>query len=194
MKHLQLQTKAALTIWAAMSLTLSGGYAMANDSGVASSEPTAQQVETVRQNADLDAPFDMVNLIKYRPLAVYSSDEDNALGRTGREAYKAYTDIVLPMIAELGGSIAYRAANQNQFVGHAGQDYDDIIIVSYPSRRAYLEMFDTETYKGALKHRKAGLEYRVLHQVETKSTFSNWTLRIALWLQKAERSLLGAGD
>ncbi|MBT5199872.1 MAG: DUF1330 domain-containing protein, partial [Gammaproteobacteria bacterium] len=33
----------------------------------------------------------------------------------------------------------------------------------YPSRRAYLDMFNSSEYQSAIRHRKAGLEFRVLH-------------------------------
>lgn len=126
-------------------------------------EPTTVQLREISE-ADPDVPFDMINLIKYRPLAIYDSDEENAKLRTGREAYQQYAKVALPKIIELGGSLAYRGECDHQFVGASSQDYDELIVVRYPSRRAYLSMFHSPEYQAAIMHRKAGLEFRVLHE------------------------------
>jgi uncharacterized protein (DUF1330 family) len=39
-----------------------------------------------------------------------------------------------------------------------------VIIVRYPSRKAYIDMFSSPEYQSAIMHRKAGLEFRVLHE------------------------------
>ena len=106
----------------------------------------------------------MINLIKYRPIAIYESAADNAIGRSGREAYQEYGLVAFPKIIGMGGSLVYKGTCDHQFVGDESQNYDDLIIVRYPSRRAYLEMFNSTEYQEAIKHRKAGLEFRVLHE------------------------------
>ncbi len=128
-----------------------------------STEPTPGQLEEMT-SADLDSPFDMVNLLKYRTKAIYESEIENALGRTGREAYNEYAKVVLPKIIALGGRLTYRGACDHHFVGDESQDYDELIIVRYPSRRAYLDMFNSPDYQRATLHRKAGLKFRVLHE------------------------------
>ena len=128
-----------------------------------STEPTESQLAEMAE-ADQESPFDMINLLKYRPVAVYDSETDNAVGRSGREAYQEYGLAVIPEIIGMGGSVVYMGTCDHQFVGDESQDYDDLIIVRYPSRRAYLEMFNSTEYQAAIKHRKAGLEHRVLHE------------------------------
>lgn len=127
-----------------------------------STEPTNQQLKEMAR-VDVDQPFDMVNLLKYRAFASYNSANQNAVGRTGREAYGEYGKVVLPMIFQLGGTLVYRGSCKFQFVGDENQNYDELIVVRYPSIRAYLEMFDSSQYQSAIPHRKAGLEFRVLH-------------------------------
>ncbi len=60
---------------------------------------------------------------------MYESEADNALGRTGREAYHEYGKEALPEIIELGGSIVYMGRCDHFFVGHQAQSFDDLIIV-----------------------------------------------------------------
>lgn len=126
-------------------------------------EPTNSQLEEIAE-ADQESPFDMINFLKYRPVAIYDSVTDNAIGRCGREAYQEYGTAVFPKIIGLGGSLVYKGACDHLFVGDESQDYDELIIVRYPSRRAYLEMINSAEYQEAIKHRKAGLKYRVLHE------------------------------
>jgi uncharacterized protein (DUF1330 family) len=128
-----------------------------------STEPTNSQLEEIAK-ADQESPFDMINLLKYRPVAIYDSATDNAVGRSGREAYQVYGMAVFPKIIGLGGSLVYRGACDHLFVGDESQEYDELIIVRYPSRRTYLDMFNSTEYQEVIKHRKAGLEYRVLHE------------------------------
>jgi uncharacterized protein (DUF1330 family) len=127
-----------------------------------STEPTELQLRELAE-ADQDSAFDMVNLLKYRDVAKYDSAVENAKGRSGREAYNEYAKVVLPKIRALGGSLAYRGKCDHLFVGDESQAYDELIVVRYPCRKAYLEMFRSADYQSAIKHRKAGLEFRILH-------------------------------
>jgi uncharacterized protein (DUF1330 family) len=129
-----------------------------------STEPTKMQLDEMAAS-DLDAAFDMINLLKYRDVARYESAVENAKGRSGREAYNEYGKVALPKILAMGGSLAYRGSCDHLFVGDETQNYDEIIIVHYPSRTAYLQMFNSSEYQSAIFHRKAGLEFRVLHDV-----------------------------
>jgi uncharacterized protein (DUF1330 family) len=126
-------------------------------------EPTDKQLREMAQQ-DLGAPFEMVNLLKFREWAEYGEDVAQHQAKSGREAYDEYARAVLPIILALGGRLVYRGQCNHLFVGSESQDYDELIIVSYPSRKAYLEMFNSSAYQSAIKHRIAGLEFRVLHQ------------------------------
>ena len=128
-----------------------------------STEPTHMQLKEIK-TAPSASPFDMVNLLKYRPMALNESAIENTEGRTGRDAYNEYGKTVLPKIIELGGCLVYRGVCDHLFVGDESQNYDEVIIVRYPSRKAYIDMFSSPEYQSAIMHRKAGLEFRVLHE------------------------------
>lgn len=124
-------------------------------------EPTPAQLEALAQVVARgeDGPFSMVNIIKYKCQADYPA-EMNAPKRTGREAYAEYGAVVGPLIFALGGSVVFRQDVQLGFVGDS--DADEVIIIHYPSRQAYLDMFHSAAYQQAIEHRKAGLVYRTL--------------------------------
>ncbi|MFT7437540.1 MAG: hypothetical protein ACI8WL_000812, partial [Polaribacter sp.] len=69
-----------------------------------STEPTDTQLRELME-ADQESPFDMINLVKYRPIAIYESAADNAIGRSGREAYQEYGMVAFPKIIGMGGSL-----------------------------------------------------------------------------------------
>ena len=50
--------------------------------------------------------------------------------------------------AALGGSVAFRQEVELGFVGE--QPADEVIIIHYPSRQAYLDMFHSPAYQEAL--------------------------------------------
>lgn len=75
-----------------------------------------------------------------------------------------YTGTVGPLIYALGGSVAFQQNCELLFVGDATADADEVIIVNYPSRRAYLKMFHSAAYQNVIVHRKAGLVSRMLYQ------------------------------
>jgi len=128
-------------------------------------EPTQAQLAALETTAGggNDGPFTMVNLIKYKDQAIYPEDY-NGPARTGREAYAHYTGTVGPLIYALGGSVAFQQDRELLFVGDATADADEVIIVNYPSRKAYLNMFHSSAYQNVIVHRKAGLAWRVLYQ------------------------------
>lgn len=105
----------------------------------------------------------MVNLLKFGEKTAYEPGSGEP-ERSGVAACAEYTKAVIPKIEDLGGSLIYREKRGLLFVGDEEQDIDEVIIVSYPSCAAYLRMFNLPDYQAAIRHRKAGLEYRVLLQ------------------------------
>jgi len=127
-------------------------------------EPTATQLEDFR-NADQSTPITMVNLLKFREIANYEdADTTGAQPVSGREAYQRYASVALSKIRQNGGSIEYLAPSEQCFVGDQQDDWDQVVIVRYPSRAAYLSGFDSPEYQAAIVHRVAGLEKRMLLQ------------------------------
>ncbi|MDB2594847.1 DUF1330 domain-containing protein [Pseudomonadales bacterium] len=134
--------------------------------GTEPSEAQLAALETMAQGGD-DGPFTMVNIIKYKDQAIYPEGYDGP-ACTGREAYAQYTNTVGPLIYALGGSVAFQQDRELLFVGDATADADEVIIVNYPSRKAYLNMFYSPAYQGVIVHRMAGLVSRVLYQCTAK--------------------------
>lgn len=96
-----------------------------------------------------DGPVVMVNLLKFKP-------------RGGASEYDRYGDAAARMIGETGGTLLYAGRCDQVLIGDAGEGWDAVAIVEYPSRRAFLEMVSRKDYRQAHAHRDAGLERTVV--------------------------------
>ena len=103
-------------------------------------------------NSDLDGEVVMLNLLKFKER---SDDGDGS----GRDAYGRYGDAAIAMIEEQGGHIVWSGRARHVFIGDpSADDWDVVLLVSYPSRQAFLDMVSTPSYNEAHAHREAGLE------------------------------------
>ncbi len=112
--------------------------------------PTAEQLQRLVEAPD-DGPVVMLNLLRYAEQA------NDGSGRTGREAYQHYGELVIPMLEARGaGFIVYATADQT-VIGPADEEWDEMILVQYPSRAAFIDMITSADYLAAHVHREAGL-------------------------------------
>ncbi len=121
-------------------------------------------MSSIRPNHDqfralLDAPDEgpvvMLNLLKFKERA---SDAHS----TGGEAYKKYGDAAVEMIERRGGKVIWTGRAEQVLIGDPTQDWDAVLLVQYPSRKAFVEMVSTPEYEQAHEHREAGLERTVV--------------------------------
>ena len=128
-------------------------------------DPTADQVRALRDVPD-DRPVTMVNLLKFRAQARYEDGEEAPC--SGREAYARYKTAFTETVGAVSqAQVVFQGPVQQVFIGVAGQpetDWDEVLVVRYPSRRHFLAMMADATYREALRHRYAGLERTVLLQ------------------------------
>lgn len=124
--------------------------------------PKEAQLEDFKERGP-DGPIVMVNLLKFRPKAAYSPDRTEAMeGLSGRDAYMRYGLVAQRCVAEAGGGIVWSGTQKLVFIGDAGDDWDQVICVRYPSRAAFLAMIGRADYQRASYHRDAGLERTAL--------------------------------
>ena len=122
---------------------------------MASVEPSHEQLEKLVASAD-DAPIVMINLLRYREQAAYPPDA-GAGACSGREAYQRYGASVTPMLAEAGGRVLWFGSVKQTVIGPEGEQWDDAILVEYPSRKAFLGMVASGPYQEIAVHRTAAL-------------------------------------
>jgi len=112
--------------------------------------PAPEQLRRLAAAPDA-GPVVMLNLLRYRDQASDGS------GRTGKEAYLDYGALVAPMVEARGGSFVVYAVAEQTVIGPAEEEWDEMVLVQYPSRAAFLDMITSDEYLAAHAHREAGL-------------------------------------
>ena len=112
--------------------------------------------------SDDDRPVVMLNLNRYRAVAAYGDDRDDA-GLTGREAYLRYGVVALASVEAVGGKILWSTeATGDPIVGCDHDAYEEVVAVWYPSRAAFVRLPEQPGYTDALEHRDAALEQAMI--------------------------------
>jgi uncharacterized protein (DUF1330 family) len=120
---------------------------------------------SIRPNADQFAelaaapdatPVVMLNLLKFKPRA----DADDTA--TGEQSYRSYGDVAVKMIEERGGSVIWAGRADQILIGDVSEDWDQVLLVQYPSRAAFLDMVSQPKYLEAHEHRESGLERTIV--------------------------------
>lgn len=126
-------------------------------------QPTKEQLRAFRDHPR-EGPIHMLNLLKYKQQAEYQTDIDQPANVSGKEAYQRYAAIVGNIVAELGGHVIWAGKAETVFIGNSSDEWDDLYIIEYPSRAAFLSMISRPDYAAAHIHREAGLAYQKLIQ------------------------------
>lgn len=110
--------------------------------------PTKEQIIELI-NAPDEGPVVMLNLLKFKP-------------NDGASSYGQYGDAAVRMIEKTGGKVLWVGKADQVLIGDATQDWDSVLLVQYPSRKAFIEMTSTKEYDQAHEHREAGLERTIV--------------------------------
>jgi len=101
--------------------------------------------------ADPDrGPVTMLNLLKLRPDG-------------GAETYAEYGLAVAPLLEKVGGRIVHAGGAGAALIGRG--DWDLVVLVEYPTHRAFLQMILSEEYAEIADLRNKGLERTELHPI-----------------------------
>lgn len=119
-------------------------------------EPMPGQLERLLRDAAQPGPVVMINLLRYRERAEYPAGFD-AEPCSGREAYQRYGAVALGKVVGVGGEIVWMGAVKMAVIGPDGEEWDDAVLVRYPSRAAFLERVAQPDYQAAAVHRTAAL-------------------------------------
>jgi len=102
---------------------------------------------------NLDEPVIMLNLLKYLDKAKMGFGVD---GLTGKEAYQVYGKEFAKFQPIYGGEPIWMGRNHNSIIGI--DDWDITILVRYPKRKNFINMFKDPRYKDIAPIRAAALK------------------------------------
>lgn len=119
-------------------------------------EPSPERFRSFAEAATSSGPLVMINLLRYRAQAQYPAGF-HAEPCTGREAYRRYGAVAFEQVAAVGGRILWAGQVAASVIAPDGEEWDDVVIVEYPSRTAFLKMLAEPAYQAAAPHRSAAL-------------------------------------
>jgi uncharacterized protein (DUF1330 family) len=100
----------------------------------------------------------MINLLHFA-----SPDKGDDHEPSGRGAYRDYSDEVVKMVEARGGRGLWTGRPEHVLIGEPDHDgWDLAVLVSYPSREAFIDMVSSPNYRAAHAHRERGLDRTVL--------------------------------
>ena len=118
--------------------------------------PSREQLAHFAQHMPDETPILMLNLLRYRDAAAYPDDSGHA-PCSGREAYKRYSRTALNKVQAVGGSVELLATAHVALIAPAEEQWDEVLLVRYPSKSAFLSMLADPEYQAATVHRTAAL-------------------------------------
>ena len=123
-------------------------------------KPTREQIKAIVQS-ELETPVVMLNLLKYA---------DKAAGEqklSGEESYQKYGDEVRTHMERVGAKLLWRGRVDSVVIGDEADGWDEVLLVEYPSRKAFIQMTSTQDYEKTGEHRtKALADSRLIAMTE----------------------------
>jgi uncharacterized protein (DUF1330 family) len=117
--------------------------------------PTPEQFDAFAHHAR-EGEVVMINLLHFAP----SGDSDTS---EGADAYRQYGEAAIKMVEARGGRLVWMGRPEHVVIGDTENDrWDLAVLVSYPSRQAFVEMVTTPEYSDVHRDRKRGLDRTVL--------------------------------
>jgi uncharacterized protein (DUF1330 family) len=113
-----------------------------------------------------NGPVVMVNMVRFRAA---SADGDGS----GWDAYLRYSRAITALLKGVGATVLWAGNAEGPAYGDLGAEHwQYLVLVRYPSRRAFLDMVTSPAYAEANVHRENGVEdHLILASSETYSKF-----------------------
>ena len=104
---------------------------------------------------DQGGPVVMLNLLRFKP--------------DGRARYEEYAERIRPFLDQLGARVLYFGDCSTTLVAPEAHRWDAVLVVEYPSRRAFSEMVANPDYQQITALRTAALDEAVLQATVPRS-------------------------
>lgn len=119
----------------------------------------------------IKGPVVMLNLLKYKNIADYSTVPDIAPYRTisGEEAYQLYIDHTLPFLKEAGSEVLFWGKGGDFVIGPTDEHWDAVMLVKHASVERFMAFAQDPEYLKGAGHRTAALADSRLLPIEQLS-------------------------
>ena len=112
-----------------------------------------EQVESLLKS-DVKGPFVMISLFRFR--------ETTANGEVGEHVYARYLGRAAPFAEKIGARLLWYGDARHVFAGTGADAWDRALIVEYPSRTAFGQMYEMPEYQASLAFRDQALAKLVM--------------------------------
>lgn len=113
-----------------------------------------------------DTPVVMLNLLRFREQASYADDSAPC---SGRDAYAIYSKNAFQHLQNIGAEVIWWGDAKASIIAPEGEQWDEVLMVRYPSIQKFVEMVTNPDYQAFTKHRTAALQdARLIANVERK--------------------------
>jgi uncharacterized protein (DUF1330 family) len=110
--------------------------------------PNPEGLAAFNERVGEEGPVTMLNLLRFKPDG-------------GRERYLEYGAAVAPLLERVGARVAFAGDAALPLLGERG--WDTVLLVEYPSRKAFLEMIGSPEYAAIAHLRSEALGEGQLH-------------------------------
>ncbi len=117
---------------------------------------------------DIEGPVSMLNLLKFREKAEYADGRETNL--SGAEAYALYGQDMLRWVTSQGGRLLFSGPAHHLVLGQADELWDQVAIMEYPSKEAFVQIVSAPEVAEWGVHRAAGLAGQLLIAVTATGT------------------------
>jgi uncharacterized protein (DUF1330 family) len=118
-------------------------------------DPTGSDLKRFLED-DPGGPVTMLNLLRFKPDG-------------GRESYNKYAKAIIPFLEKVGGEVLYLGDTSTPLVQPpSGNDWDAVLLVTYPSRQAFSQMVADPEYQQITHLRTEALQAAVLQPTTPK--------------------------
>ena len=97
-----------------------------------------------------EGPVVMLNLLKFKP--------------GGAADYDRYSEVALPALTKIGAKVLFIGRANELLQGD--EEWDYVLLIQYPSRKAFLQMTSDAEYLKAHEYRLKGCERAVLYATD----------------------------
>lgn len=127
-------------------------------SGKDGSAPTLAQWQAIADWPD-GKPLTLVNLFKLREIASYPDHPEAPETASGQQAFHQYAAVSGPALERAGGRFMLVSGDTHSFIGPE-EDWDMIVVGSYPDKKSLLSLFQDTAYMQAYRHRSAACQHQ----------------------------------
>jgi uncharacterized protein (DUF1330 family) len=123
--------------------------------------PTKEQFSAFAHH-QRDGEVVMLNLLHFAD-GPEAETGDEVGTSTGKTAYRDYSEDVVRMVESRGGRVLWTGQPEQVLIGDDEHDgWDLVVLVSYPSRSAFIDMVTSPSYSESHTKRERGLDRTVL--------------------------------